>query len=130
MHVLFFLSFVKRMSGQEKRQILLRMVEDEEANDTRFMDCLGWSHPLSRSIVENGGDCGKVALDESLKAVFGTAPEEKTAKVPVRPRFQELSQARDLLKKAEEALKQGKWQDFGKGMQELQRVLGPQPTKQ
>jgi uncharacterized membrane protein (UPF0182 family) len=86
---------------------------------------------LKRVIVTSGSKVVmEPTLGESLKAVFGTVPEEEAARVPVPPQFQELSQARDLLKKAEEALKQGKWEDFGKAMQELQGALGPQPAKQ
>jgi ribosomal protein S20 len=51
-------------------------------------------------------------------------------KVPVRPQLEELSQAREILKKAEEAIKQGNWEDFGKAMDELQSVLRQQPKKQ
>jgi hypothetical protein len=40
-----------------------------------------------------------------------------------------LSQARDLLNKAEEAIKQGNWEDFGKAMEELKKNLG-QPGNQ
>jgi len=86
---------------------------------------------LKRVIVTSGSKVVmEPTLGESLKAVFGPVSEEKAAKVPAPPQFQELSQARDLLKKAEEALKQGKWEDFGKAMQELQGALGPQPAKQ
>jgi uncharacterized membrane protein (UPF0182 family) len=69
-------------------------------------------------------------LDGALKAVFGTVPPAEAVKVPVPSQLEELSQARETLRKAQEAIKQGKWEDFGKAMDELQGVLKEQPTKQ
>jgi uncharacterized membrane protein (UPF0182 family) len=86
---------------------------------------------LKRVIVASGSKVVmEPTLDESLKAVFGAVPEAKAVKVPVRPQLEELSQAREILKKAEEAIKQGNWEDFGKAMDELHSVLRQQPKKQ
>jgi uncharacterized membrane protein (UPF0182 family) len=86
---------------------------------------------LKRVIVATGSKVVmEPTLDESLKAVFGTVPEVEGVRVPVLPQVEELSQAREILKKAEEAIKQGKWEDFGKAMDELRGVLEQQPRKQ
>ena len=69
-------------------------------------------------------------LDDSLKAVFGAVPQERAAKATLqRPQSEELSQARELFKRAEEASKEGKWGDFGKAMEELKTTLNPPATK-
>lgn len=86
---------------------------------------------LKRVIVSSGSKVVmEPSLDESLKAVFGTVTEAEAVKAPVGPQLEELSQSREILKKAEEAIKAGKWEDFGKAMDELQGILGRQPTKQ
>jgi uncharacterized membrane protein (UPF0182 family) len=69
-------------------------------------------------------------LEESIKALFGMIPEAQGTKASAPPRLEELSQAREILDKAEEALKQGKWEDFGKAMDELQGVLKKQPSRE
>jgi uncharacterized protein len=84
---------------------------------------------LKRVIVTSGGKVVmEPTLEESLKAVFGTVSEVEPAKAPARPQSEELSQAREILNKAEQAVKQGNWEDFGKAMDELQGVLGRQPS--
>lgn len=86
---------------------------------------------LKRVIVTSGSKVVmEPTLDESLKAVFGTVPEAEAMKLSVQPHLEELSQAREVLKKAEGAIKAGKWEDFGKAMDELQGILGQQPTRQ
>jgi uncharacterized membrane protein (UPF0182 family) len=65
-------------------------------------------------------------LEEALNTVFGVAPPGKKAAVaPVQ--MNELLRARDEFKKAQNALEQGKWQDFGKAMETLKQVLTPPP---
>ena len=65
-------------------------------------------------------------LDEAIKAVFGTQKIEERG-VPLHPQPQALSEAKKDFEKAEEAMKQGKWEDFGKAMGELKQVLKPKP---
>ncbi|MEJ2723390.1 MAG: UPF0182 family protein [Deltaproteobacteria bacterium] len=85
---------------------------------------------LKRVIVSSGSKVVmEPTLDESLKAVFGAIPEAEAVKVPARPQLEELTQARENMKKAEEAMKQGNWEDFGKAMEKLRNSLGPQPSK-
>jgi uncharacterized membrane protein (UPF0182 family) len=85
---------------------------------------------LKRVIVASGSKVVmEPTLDEAIKAVFGTVPQGVEAKVPVRPQMEELTQAREIFMKAQEALKQGKWEDFGKAMDELQGVLRQHLTK-
>jgi uncharacterized membrane protein (UPF0182 family) len=85
---------------------------------------------LKRVIVASGSRVVmEPTLGGALKAVFGMVPQVEETKVPVQPQAEELSHAREILMKAQDALKQGKWEDFGKAMEELQRVLTKQPSK-
>ena len=84
---------------------------------------------LKRVIVTSGSKVVmEPTLDQSLKAVFGAIPEAKAVEAkavetPVGPQLEELSNAREILKKAEDAMKQGQWEDFGKAMEELKQTL-------
>jgi uncharacterized membrane protein (UPF0182 family) len=69
-------------------------------------------------------------LEESLMAVFGMVPEGQGERAIAQPRLEELSRAREILNTAEEAIQNGKWEDFGKAMDELQGVLKKQTAKQ
>jgi uncharacterized membrane protein (UPF0182 family) len=61
-------------------------------------------------------------LDRAIQAVFGTVqPEQKKVTAPVQ--IEELTQARTELEKAQKAIQQGKWEDFGKAMERLKRLL-------
>ncbi|MGE5256359.1 MAG: UPF0182 family protein, partial [Hyphomicrobiales bacterium] len=85
---------------------------------------------LKRVIVTSGSKVVmEPTLDESLQAVFGTAPQAEAVKAPARPELEKLSQARELLNKAEEATREGKWDDFGKALEELKTTLNPQPPQ-
>jgi len=80
---------------------------------------------LKRVIVTSGNKVVmEPTLDDALKAVFGPVPQAKAVKPPVEPQLEELSHARTLLNQAQEAIKQGRWEDFGKAMEELKKVLG------
>jgi uncharacterized membrane protein (UPF0182 family) len=84
---------------------------------------------LKRVIVTSGSQVVmEPTLDEAIKAVFG-APQRHERAAPAQPQPEELSHAREYLKKAQEAMKQGKWEDFGKAMEELQGALTEQPSK-
>jgi uncharacterized membrane protein (UPF0182 family) len=62
-------------------------------------------------------------LEEAIAAVFGQAPSGEAA-VTVPPIEQNtLSQARDALAQAQKTLEQGQWQEFGKAMDELEKIL-------
>jgi uncharacterized membrane protein (UPF0182 family) len=66
-------------------------------------------------------------LDQALQAVFGTAqPEAGKVSAPVQS--EQLNRAREDLKEAEQAIRQGRWEDFGKAMEKLKALLG-QPTE-
>jgi uncharacterized membrane protein (UPF0182 family) len=85
---------------------------------------------LKRVIVTSGNKVVmEPTLEGSLKAVFGTVPEAVGVQLPIQPELEELSQARKILQKAQEAIGQGKWEDFGKAMGELQGILRQRPTK-
>ena len=85
---------------------------------------------LKRVIVTSGSKVVmEPSLEESLKAVFGTVAPAEAVKVPARPDLEELSQAQELFKRAEEATKEGKWGDFGKAMEELKTTLNPHTSK-
>ena len=82
---------------------------------------------LKRVIVTSGSKVVmETTLEEAIKAVFEGAPRAEIPRVPVHPQSEALSHAREILKKAEEALRQGKWEDFGKAMDELKGSLSRQ----
>jgi uncharacterized membrane protein (UPF0182 family) len=84
---------------------------------------------LKRVIVTSASNVVmEPTLGDSLKAVFGTVPEAQAKTVPAPPQLEELSRVREILNKAEEAMRNGSWEDFGKAMDELQRVLKKQPA--
>jgi uncharacterized membrane protein (UPF0182 family) len=62
-------------------------------------------------------------LDEALSAVFGTPPPEQRAQGTPLQTNDELLRARDAFQNIQKALKQGKWQDFGKAMETLKQLL-------
>jgi uncharacterized membrane protein (UPF0182 family) len=83
---------------------------------------------LIRVIVISGNKVVmEPTLDQAIRAVFGAAqPEQKPATISVEPaRSERLDQARKHLDDAQEAMRQGNWQDFGKAMQALKQTLAP-----
>jgi hypothetical protein len=83
---------------------------------------------LKRVIIVSGNKVVmEPTLDQALQAVFGaTQPPLKRVSAPEQ--VQELISARKDLERAEKAIQQGSWEDFGKAMEELKRLLG-QPSK-
>jgi hypothetical protein len=83
---------------------------------------------LKRVIIVSGNKVVmEPTLDQALQAVFGTAqPAVKRGFAPAQ--VQELIQAREDLERAEKAIQQGRWEDFGKAMEELKGLLS-QPSK-
>jgi len=84
---------------------------------------------LKRVIIVSGNKVVmEPTLDQALQAVFGTAqPPVKRVSAPEQ--VQELIQARKDLERAEKAIQQGSWEDFGKAMEELRRLLGQPPKR-
>ncbi len=63
-------------------------------------------------------------LDQAVSRVFGTGlPSEKQPAVPPSAEADALSRARKGFDKAQEALRAGRWDDFGQAMQQLQQTL-------
>ncbi|MEJ2168059.1 MAG: UPF0182 family protein [Desulfobacterales bacterium] len=84
---------------------------------------------LKRIIVVQGDKVVmEPTLELALKAVFGAArPEKATVAGPVQSNA--LMRAKEEFDKAQQALEQGKWQDFGNAMEELKKVLSPAPKE-
>jgi uncharacterized membrane protein (UPF0182 family) len=84
---------------------------------------------LIRVIVISGNKViMEPTLDQAIHAVFGAAqPSEQTANLPSALEAEIVSRAREALKKAQEAMQSGQWEDFGKAMEELKEVLTPKP---
>jgi uncharacterized membrane protein (UPF0182 family) len=91
-----------------------------------YLTAEGTNIPQLKRIIVNSGRnvVMEPTLDESLKALFGTQKVVEK-EVPVRRQPQALSEAKEDFKKAEEAIKEGKWEDFGKSMGELKQLLNP-----
>jgi uncharacterized membrane protein (UPF0182 family) len=97
-----------------------------------YLTAEGMNIPQLKRIIVISGD--KVAMEPSLEqaiaAVFGSAnasggPEERIVTAPVEKNA--LVQARDALNRAQKALEQGQWEEFGKAMEELKKILSAQP---
>jgi len=82
---------------------------------------------LKRIIVIQGDKVVmEPTLEQALSALLGTAkPETKATAAYVQP--DELIRAREEFDKAQQALEHGKWQDFGKAMERLKKILIIQP---
>jgi uncharacterized membrane protein (UPF0182 family) len=78
---------------------------------------------LKRIIVVSGGKVVmEPTLDRAIQVVFGTVqPEQKKVTAPVQ--IEALTQARKELEKAQNAIQQGRWEDFGKAMERLKKLL-------
>jgi len=82
---------------------------------------------LKRVIIVSGSRVVmEPTLDQALQAVFGAA-QPAVKKVSAPEQAQELLQARKDLERAEKSIQQGNWEDFGKAMEELRRLLGQPP---
>jgi len=85
---------------------------------------------LIRVIVISGNKVVmEPTLEQAIRAVFGVAQPAggaKTAATPIETGA--LLRARDHLDKAQKALQQGNWKDFGQAMQALQKALETKPT--
>jgi uncharacterized membrane protein (UPF0182 family) len=83
---------------------------------------------LIRVIVISGNKVVmEPTLDQALGAAFGAVPptvKQPAAIAPAPADAAALRRARTHLDKAQEALREGKWQDFGKEMEALKETLG------
>ena len=94
-----------------------------------YLTAEGTDFPQLKRVIVISGD--KVAmeptLDEAIQSVFGTQQPQNPAQAPGRQ--PELGQARAQFDEAQKAMQQGNWEDFGKAMDALKRLLnGPAPT--
>ncbi len=78
---------------------------------------------LKRIIVIHGNKVVmEPTLEQALGAVFGSArPGKQTIAAPVQSN--ELIRVKEEFDKAQKALEQGKWQDFGTAMEKLKKIL-------
>jgi uncharacterized membrane protein (UPF0182 family) len=84
---------------------------------------------LKRVIVVSGNKViMETTLDRALLAVFGTVqPVAEKVSSPVQS--QELNQARKEFEEAEKAIQQGRWEDFGKAMEKVRKLLEQPPQR-
>jgi uncharacterized protein len=82
---------------------------------------------LIRIIVISGNKVVmEPTLDQAIRAVFGAVqPTEKPTAALPPVEADVLSHARKDLNKAQEAVREGKWEDFGKAMDALKETLTP-----
>jgi uncharacterized membrane protein (UPF0182 family) len=80
---------------------------------------------LKRIIVIQGDKVVmEPSLEQALRAVFGAAePGKENIAAPAQSN--ELINAREEFDKAQKAVELGKWQDFGKAMEKLKKILIP-----
>jgi uncharacterized protein len=91
-----------------------------------YLTAEGTDFPQLKRVIVISGD--KVAmeptLDEAIQAVFGTEQLQNPAQAPRQQ--QDLGQARAQFDAAQKAMQQGNWENFGKAMDALKRLLaGP-----
>jgi uncharacterized membrane protein (UPF0182 family) len=93
-----------------------------------YLTAEGTNIPQLKRIIVISGD--KVAMEptlgEAIAAVFGkAAPKQPTVSAPAEKNS--LVMAREQLLKAQKALQAGQWQEFGKAMDELRKILNTPP---
>ena len=79
---------------------------------------------LKRIIVSDGK---KLAMESTLRAALNvvfSAATKRANKVPDHEETHNLSKAREALRSAEKALREGDWDLFGRAMQSLKQLLG------
>jgi uncharacterized membrane protein (UPF0182 family) len=87
---------------------------------------------LIRVIVISGNKVVmEPTLDQAIQVVFGKAPppEQKSA-APSALQSDIVNRAREELDKAQQAMRAGQWEDFGKAMQGLTEALTPSPKRE
>ncbi len=92
-----------------------------------YLTAEGTDFPQLKRVIVISGD--KVAmeptLDEAIQAVFGTQQPQIPGQSPGRPL--ESGQARAAFDKAQKAMEQGDWGNFGKAMDALKGLLSSLP---
>jgi uncharacterized membrane protein (UPF0182 family) len=90
-----------------------------------YLTAEGTNIPQLKRIIVISGD--KVAmeptLEEAIAAVFGKAAPKQPTVVSAPAEKNSLALAREQLLKAQKALQAGQWQEFGKAMDELGKIL-------
>jgi uncharacterized membrane protein (UPF0182 family) len=89
-----------------------------------YLTAEGTNIPQLKRIIVISGDSVVMepTLDGALDALFGVKqPTEEAAQAPSRQ--PELSQARKQLEEAQKAIQKGDWEEFGKAMDVLKRML-------
>jgi uncharacterized membrane protein (UPF0182 family) len=95
-----------------------------------YLTAEGTDIPQLKRIIVISGDkvTMEPTLEEALAAVFGQArPPERPVPAPAPSENTVLVQARETLARALKAIQQGQWQEFGKAMDELNKILNAQP---
>jgi uncharacterized membrane protein (UPF0182 family) len=92
-----------------------------------YLTAEGTDFPQLKRVIVISGD--KVAmeptLDEAIQAVFGAQQPQIPGQSPGRPL--ETGQARAAFDRAQKAMEQGDWGNFGKAMDALKGLLGSPP---
>ena len=92
-----------------------------------YLTAEGTDFPQLKRVIVISGD--KVAmeptLDEAIQSVFGTQQPQTPGQPPGRP--VESGQARAAFDKAQKAMEQGDWGNFGKAMDALKGLLSGPP---
>jgi hypothetical protein len=101
-----------------------------------YLKAEGTNFPQLKRIIAVAADrvVMEPTLDGALADLFGaqqpqSAGASTAASTPVQPPPQ-LGEARTQLEAAQKAMKEGNWENFGKAMESLSRMLGANTTKQ
>jgi hypothetical protein len=125
----------------EKRMIAERSGPWAVEKGSAAGKCPPFRTPLLKRVIALAADkvVMEPTLDEALNALFGgqqpraiTRQEQTTqttgAAVQTTSRQFDTGQARLRLEDAEKAMRQGNWEDFGKAMGSLKRLLADGPA--
>jgi hypothetical protein len=91
-----------------------------------YLTAEGTDFPQLKRVIMISGDkvVMEPTLDEAIQSIFGTQPSQSAAQaLRTQPG---LDQARAQFEEAQKAMQQGNWENFGKAMDALKRLLnGP-----
>lgn len=85
----------------------------------------GINIPQLKRVIAIYGDKVVMAptLDEAIKTLFGSAPAPQLERVRAPVRSEVLDRVREIFRKAQQDLQNGRWAEYGQAMENLKKVL-------
>ncbi len=96
-----------------------------------YLSAEGTEIPQLKRVIVISGD--KVSMEptlsEAIAAVFGQSQPGEIAIPALTPEHNTLTRAQDALQRAQNAIEQGNWQEFGNAMSDLKNILSEKQEK-